>query len=73
MYTKNNVYGTKIQENITKRKTLVADPPPEAFICTLMYPNMASSMAQKNIGPAGMVICIREDLITDDVLEGTPC
>ncbi len=28
---------------------------------------------QKNIGPAGMVIVIiREDLITDDVLEGTP-
>ena len=28
---------------------------------------------QKNIGPAGMVISIvREDLITDDVLEGTP-
>ena len=29
--------------------------------------------AQKNIGPAGVVISIiREDLITDDVLEGTP-
>ena len=28
---------------------------------------------QKNIGPAGMVIAIvREDLITDDVLPGTP-
>ena len=28
---------------------------------------------QKNIGPAGVVIAIiREDLITDDVLEGTP-
>ena len=28
---------------------------------------------QKNIGPAGMVIAIvRDDLITDDVLPGTP-
>ena len=28
---------------------------------------------QKNVGPAGVVVCIvREDLITDDVLEGTP-
>ena len=28
---------------------------------------------QKNIGPAGVVIVIaREDLITDDVLPGTP-
>ena len=28
---------------------------------------------QKNIGPAGVVICIiREDLITEDVLPGTP-
>ena len=28
---------------------------------------------QKNIGPAGVVIAIiREDLITEDVLEGTP-
>lgn len=28
---------------------------------------------QKNIGPAGVVIAIiREDLITDDVLPGTP-
>ena len=29
--------------------------------------------AQKNVGPAGTVIVIiREDLITEDVLEGTP-
>ena len=28
---------------------------------------------KKNVGPAGVVVCIvREDLITDDVLEGTP-
>ena len=28
---------------------------------------------QKNVGPAGVVVCIvREDLITDDVLAGTP-
>jgi len=28
---------------------------------------------QKNVGPAGVVVCIvREDLITEDVLEGTP-
>ncbi len=36
---------------------------------------MVLSMAavQKNIGPAGMVIAIiREDLITEDVLPGTP-
>ena len=28
---------------------------------------------QKNVGPAGVVIAIiRDDLVTDDVLEGTP-
>ena len=40
-----------------------------------MSQNTASFTAafRKNIGPAGMVISIiREDLITDEVLEGTP-
>ena len=59
----------------TKGKTLVAD----VSSCFLSEPVDVSKYGiiyggvQKNIGPAGMVISIiREDLITDDVLEGTP-
>ncbi len=40
-----------------------------------MYQNMAVIYGgvQKNVGPAGVVIAIiREDLITDDCLPGTP-
>ena len=59
----------------TKGKDLVAD----VSSCFLSEPVDVSKYAiiyggvQKNIGPAGMVIAIvRDDLITDDVLPGTP-
>ena len=54
----NTIYGTKfpVLPN-TKGKILVAD----------------QTGAQKNIGPAGVVVVIiRKDLITEDVLPGTP-
>ena len=59
----------------TKGKILVSD----VSSCFLSEPMDISKYGivyggvQKNIGPAGMVISIiREDLITSDVLEGTP-
>ena len=72
----NTIYGTKFKElPNTKGKDLVAD----VSSCFLSEPVDVSKYAiiyggvQKNIGPAGVVIVIiREDLITDDVLEGTP-
>lgn len=72
----NTIYGTKFKElPNTKGKDLVAD----VSSCFLSEPVDVSKYAiiyggvQKNIGPAGMVIVIiREDLITEDVLPGTP-
>ncbi len=72
----NTIYGTKYKTlPNTKGKTLVAD----VSSCFLSEPVDVSKYGviyggvQKNIGPAGMVIVIiREDLITEDVLEGTP-
>ena len=72
----NTIYGTKIKElPDTKGKILVSD----VSSCFLSEPVDVSRYGiiyggvQKNIGPAGVVIVIiREDLITDDVLEGTP-
>lgn len=72
----NTIYGTKFKElPDTKGKTLVAD----VSSCFLSEPVDVSKYGiiyggvQKNIGPAGVVIVIiREDLITEDVLEGTP-
>ena len=72
----NTIYGTKFKElPNTKGKTLVAD----VSSCFLSEPVDVSKYGiiyggvQKNIGPAGVVIVIiREDLITDDVLEYTP-
>ncbi len=72
----NTIYGTKFKElPNTKGKTLVAD----VSSCFLSEPVDVSKYGilyggvQKNIGPAGMVISIiREDLITEDVLPGTP-
>lgn len=72
----NTIYGTKFKElPNTKGKTLVAD----VSSCFLSEPVDVSKYGiiwggvQKNIGPAGVVIVIiREDLITDDVLPGTP-
>nr|WP_296267452.1 3-phosphoserine/phosphohydroxythreonine transaminase [uncultured Merdimonas sp.] len=72
----NTIYGTKYKElPNTKGKTLVAD----VSSCFLSEPvdvtkyGLIYGGVQKNIGPAGVVIVIiREDLITEDVLPGTP-
>ena len=72
----NTIYGTKFWElPNTKGKTLVAD----VSSCFLSEPVDVSKYGviyggvQKNIGPAGVVIVIiREDLITEDTLPGTP-
>ena len=72
----NTIYGTKFHQlPDTKGKTLVAD----VSSCFLSEPVDVSKYGiiyggvQKNIGPAGVVIVIiREDLITEDVLPGTP-
>ncbi len=72
----NTIYGTtyKTLPN-TKGKLLVSD----VSSCFLSKPIDVSKYGivyggvQKNIGPAGLVVSvIREDLITDDVLPGTP-
>ena len=72
----NTIYGTKFHElPDTKGKDLIAD----VSSCFLSEPvdvrkyGMLYGGAQKNIGPAGVVIAvIREDLIREDVLPGTP-
>ena len=72
----NTIYGTKFWKlPDTKGKPLVAD----VSSCFLSEPADVSRYGvmyggvQKNIGPAGVVIVIiREDLITEDVLPGTP-
>ncbi len=72
----NTIYGTKYKTlPNTKGKPLVAD----VSSCFLSEPVDVSKYGviyggvQKNIGPAGVVIAIiREDLITEDVLPGTP-
>jgi phosphoserine aminotransferase len=72
----NTIYGTKFK-NLpnTKGKTLVAD----VSSCFLSEPvdvtkyGVIYGGVQKNVGPAGVVIVIiREDLITEDALPGTP-
>lgn len=72
----NTIYGTKFWElPDTKGHTLVAD----VSSCFLSEPvdvtkyGVIYGGVQKNIGPAGVVIVIiREDLITEDTLPGTP-
>ena len=72
----NTIYGTKFHTlPNTKGKLLVSD----VSSCFLSEPVDVSKYGiiyggvQKNIGPAGVVIVIiREDLITDDCLPGTP-
>ena len=72
----NTIYGTKFKTlPNTKGKPLVAD----VSSCFLSEPvdvtkyGVIYGGVQKNIGPAGVVIVIiREDLIRDDVMEGTP-
>lgn len=72
----NTIYGTTFKEiPNTKGKILVADmsssilsEPVDVTKYGLIYFG-----AQKNVGPAGVVcVIIRKDLITEDVLEGTP-
>jgi len=72
----NTIYGTKFWElPNTKGKDLVSD----VSSCFLSEPvdvtkyGVIYGGVQKNVGPAGVVIAIvREDLISDDVLPGTP-
>ena len=72
----NTIYGTKFHQlPNTKGKLLVSD----VSSCFLSEPvdvtkyGMIYGGVQKNIGPAGVVIAIiREDLISEDVLPGTP-
>ena len=72
----NTIYGTKYKKlPNTKGKLLVSD----VSSCFLSEPVNVSDYGiiyggvQKNIGPAGMVISIiREDLITDEVMDFTP-
>ncbi len=72
----NTIYGTKFKTlPNTKGKPLVAD----ISSCFLSEPvevekyAMLYGGAQKNVGPAGVVIAIiREDMITEGVLPGTP-
>ncbi len=72
----NTIYGTKFKAlPNTKGHTLVAD----VSSCFLSEPvdvtkyGVIYGGVQKNVGPAGVVIVIiREDLITDEVLLGTP-
>lgn len=72
----NTIYGTKFKTlPNTKGKILVAD----VSSCFLSEPvdvtkyGVIYGGVQKNIGPAGVVIVIiREDLITEDTLPGTP-
>lgn len=72
----NTIYGTTFKTiPNTKGKILVADmsssilsEPVDVTKYGLIYFG-----AQKNVGPAGVVgVIMRKDLITDDVLEGTP-
>ncbi len=72
----NTIYGTKFKKlPNTKGKVLVSD----VSSCFLSEPVNVTDYGilyggvQKNIGPAGVVIgVIREDLIREDVLPGTP-
>ena len=72
----NTIYGTKFKTlPNTKGKTIVADvsssvlsEPVDVTKYGLIYGG-----AQKNIGPAGVVIVIiREDLVTEDTMDKTP-
>lgn len=72
----NTIYGTKFKTlPNTKGHKLISD----VSSCFLSEPMDIDKYAmfyggvQKNVGPAGVTICaIREDLITDDVMPGTP-
>ena len=72
----NTIYGTKYKKlPNTKGKILVSD----VSSCFLSEPvdvtkyGVIYGGAQKNIGPAGVtIVIIREDLIREDVMDGTP-
>ena len=72
----NTIYGTEFKKlPNTKGKTLVSD----VSSCFLSEPmdvtkyGLVYGGVQKNIGPAGVVIVImKKELITEDVLPGTP-
>ncbi|MCI6190939.1 MAG: 3-phosphoserine/phosphohydroxythreonine transaminase [Clostridium sp.] len=72
----NTIYGTTYKtEPNTKGKILIADMSSDILsqpVDVSKY-GMIYFGVQKNVGPAGVVVCIiREDLITEDVLPGTP-
>ena len=72
----NTIYGTTYHKlPDIKGKILVADMSSDILsqpVDVTKY-GLIFAGVQKNIGPAGtVVVIIREDLITDDVLEGTP-
>ncbi len=72
----NTIYGTKFRTlPNTKGKLLVADQS-SMFLsepCDVTKYGLIFAGAQKNIGPAGLVVVIvRKDLITENVLAGTP-
>ncbi|EGW38567.1 3-phosphoserine/phosphohydroxythreonine transaminase [Desulfosporosinus sp. OT] len=72
----NTIYGTKYNElPETGNKVLVADMSSDILsepVDVTKY-GLIFAGVQKNIGPAGVVVVIiREDLITEDVLPGTP-
>ena len=72
----NTIYGTKYPElPNTKGKLLVADQS-SMFLsepCDVEKYGLIFAGAQKNVGPAGnVIVIIRKDLITEDVLPGTP-
>jgi phosphoserine aminotransferase len=72
----NTIYGTKFNElPDTGEKILVADMSSDILsepVDVTKY-GLIFAGVQKNIGPAGVVVVIiREDLITDEVLPGTP-
>lgn len=72
----NTIYGTKFHDlPNTKGKILVSD----VSSCFLSEPidvkkyGVIYAGVQKNVGPAGtQIVIIREDLISDEVLPGTP-
>ncbi len=72
----NTIYGTRYNKlPNTKGRPLVSDvssmflsEPMDVSRYAVLYGGV-----QKNVGPAGMsIVVVREDFITDDVLEGTP-
>lgn len=72
----NTIYGTAFKElPNTKGKILVADMSSDILSQPVHVEDygMIYFGVQKNVGPAGVVVVIiREDLIRDDVMEGTP-